>query len=519
MSILLGEHEHQQVMATLQRQLSHRGSQLSQEPHCLAGELSSVDQFLRRDLSGGDSMHAGSALAPIDEVDEPYGDDFVEATLQHVEAESGGQSGLRTEDLDLPLLNESSLSPINFDPAKLGFDLVDRLSGADTELPEAYEEGDHIEHIASSLTGLYMDYRRSVARLEVMPATALPPSSEIVPTESLKPDVSIYSDLPSSAEASTSAQLPASPEPAELVPPVEVHAQAAMSKTQHQLAIEEGKLWEKLANPDMADEGGSLAEATLASLRAKSDFMVQSYNRRTNPPTAATFAESRDILGAMGVPCIESQGAYEAEALASSIVLHGLADYVASEDTVRAPLHSPYISLTLLPQDVLVYGAPLLRNITSRDKPLLLLSATDVRAALTLDSTAFVDFALLLGTDFAPRIRNVGPHRALHFLHKHGRIEDILAAEPAYAPRVPRAAYLNAVRAARGVFAALPRPPDARLLVPGEYRADEVATILGMHRLQRFLEPAAVLDTLEGNYFDDNPAASVSASATTPPFT
>jgi flap endonuclease-1 len=36
----------------------------------------------------------------------------------------------------------------------------------------------------------------------------------------------------------------------------------------------------------------------------------------------------------MGIPCIDAIGAIEGEALASSMVLGGLADYVASEDTV-----------------------------------------------------------------------------------------------------------------------------------------------------------------------------------------
>jgi flap endonuclease-1 len=62
--------------------------------------------------------------------------------------------------------------------------------------------------------------------------------------------------------------------------------------------------------------------------------MVQSLLRRSNPPTEITYEESKSVLHAMGVPCIESTGPYEAEALASSLVLNGCADYVASEDTV-----------------------------------------------------------------------------------------------------------------------------------------------------------------------------------------
>jgi len=189
------------------------------------------------------------------------------------------------------------------------------------------------------------------------------------------------------------------------------------------------------------------------------------------------------------VPCIESTGPYEAEALASSLVLNGCADYVASEDT-----------------DVLIYGAPLLRNITNRDKSLLLISGSEVRSALRLDPGAFVDFALLLGTDFAPRVRNIGPRRALQYIRKYGTIECMLAEEKQHVPRVPLQTYLEAVRDARDVFVKLPPMPDPQMLLPGEYREEEVAAILGSHRLQRFLEPDTLLDTLQGNYFNDNPA-------------
>jgi flap endonuclease-1 len=158
---------------------------------------------------------------------------------------------------------------------------------------------------------------------------------------------------------------------------------------------------------------------------------------------------------------------------------------------------------------VLVYGAPLIRNITNRDKPLMLISDSDVRSALRLDVRTFVDFALLLGTDFAPRIRNIGPRRALQYIHKYGTIECILAEEKQYLPRAPLLEYLRAVRDARDVFVMLPPLPAADLLEQKEYRVGEVATILGSHRLQRFLEPDTLLGTLQGNYFNDNPSAAI----------
>jgi flap endonuclease-1 len=73
------------------------------------------------------------------------------------------------------------------------------------------------------------------------------------------------------------------------VDPTDVQVQAARSKTQYQLTLEEGKQWEKLTDPDEAvDHDESPSVAILASLREKSSFMVQSYHRRNNSPTEIT---------------------------------------------------------------------------------------------------------------------------------------------------------------------------------------------------------------------------------------
>ncbi|KAI9465765.1 PIN domain-like protein [Lactarius psammicola] len=361
------------------------------------------------------------------------------------------------------------------------YDLCDRLAIPDIELPEDYQEGEKWQGLASSLTDLYMDYRRGIANVEVIPSavtSAIPPvvtSQELVDTTDVQTEPAAISSL----VHGTSRVSLGSADPAD----TQV-AHAAMSRTQYQLAILRGR----------SDHDESPTETILASLREKSCFMVQSLLRRSSPPTEVTYEESKSVLHAMGVPCIESTGPYEAEALASSLVLNGHADYVASEDT-----------------DVLVYGAPLLRNITSKDKPLLLIAGSEVRSALRLDAAAFVDFALLLGTDFAPRIRNIGPRRALQYIRKYGTIERILREEKKYVPRahVPLRPYLRAVRDARDVFVNLPPVPALQMLEPKEYREEEVATILGLHRLQRFLEPDALLGTLEGNYFNDNPIATI----------
>ena len=58
----------------------------------------------------------------------------------------------------------------------------------------------------------------------------------------------------------------------------------------------------------------------------------------------------KEIIRAMGVPCVETDGPFEAEALAASIVIHGQADFVASEDTVISHIVTRYPRTLTLPR-------------------------------------------------------------------------------------------------------------------------------------------------------------------------
>ena len=138
----------------------------------------------------------------------------------------------------------------------------------------------------------------------------------------------------------------------------------------------------------------------------------------------------------------------------------------------------------------------------------MMLSVTDVRAMLEFDHDSFIDFALLLGTDFSERIKNVGPARALRFIKEHGSIERVIASEVKYPPRLPANAYLAQVELARVVFRTLPPLPNQDLLVPKGRDDDEVIQLL-----QRFSLGSEVLENedwehkaaLSGNYFSDDP--------------
>lgn len=273
-----------------------------------------------------------------------------------------------------------------------------------------------------------------------------------------------------------------------------------MTKAQHQLTVEENNLWKQLstslASPPPVLSG--LVEEELGALVDRSQTMQTSFQRRTNFPNSDTYRESKEILTAMGIPCIDATGAVEGEALASSMVLGGLADYVASEDT-----------------DVLVYDAPLIKNISSRSDPLVVVSGADVRTSLELDRAAFVDFALLLGTDFSQRIKNLGPTNAYHFIRKHGTIEQILEAietQPRYTLKISRDVYLAQVQIAREVFGTLPPVPPSSALEAGVKSDKDITEImqrygLGFAHSENWDYTAAYDSLLGGNPFEDDPRA------------
>ncbi|RPD61239.1 PIN domain-like protein [Lentinus tigrinus ALCF2SS1-6] len=323
-------------------------------------------------------------------------------------------------------------------------------------------DSEHTEDRVASVTQLYDGYRRSIPQLEsISLASSADTSLPVVPASAVAED---------ELEAAK--------------------ADYALSKSQHGLLREEATLWTELAESVRADKVPESVTHLAQALETKSSVLSESYMRRTHPPTTETYEESKAILKAMGIPCVQPSGPYEAEALAASLVLHGHADYVASEDT-----------------DVLIYGAPLLRNLASKDGPLVLISGAEVRTVLQLDPARFIDFALLLGTDFSQRIKNIGPTRALKYIRQHGSIEHILEHEK-YAAHVVQELYLEQVELARDVFQTLPPLPDLSLLEQGEVDEDAVCDILDRYGLRRFgADEWDYSQALSGNYFADNPSA------------
>ncbi len=132
-------------------------------------------------------------------------------------------------------------------------------------------------------------------------------------------------------------------------------------------------------------------------------------------------ADAKALLDAMGIPWVDAPS--EGEAQASAMAHEGTVKAVASQD-----------------HDSLVFGAPVLvRNVTISGKRRLpskgivinvqpeRIVLSDVLASTGLTREQLVDFAILLGTDFNPDgFDGVGPAKALKYLKKYGRLEDIV---------------------------------------------------------------------------------------------
>ncbi|KAJ3853655.1 PIN domain-like protein [Lentinula lateritia] len=337
-----------------------------------------------------------------------------------------------------------------------------------------------VDDVLSTLTPLFLEYQDSLVKVASNPMHAAKASIS-------HPDTDISTDSDDAAVNEAELEVGAAQEVYE------------MSKRQCQLTLQEGEFWDSLTStlgsePELtpvelhSHYEGDAHHKMLQELTHKSNLISESYRTSTHPPTSQTYVESKEILQAMGVPCIDCDGPFEAEALASSLVLNGYADYVASEDT-----------------DVIIYEAPLIRNITNRQQPLLVISGAELRSMLNLTRSMFVDFALLLGTDFSQRIRQVGPTRALDFIRAHGSIEKVIEAETRFKPKVSREDYLKQVNMARKVFQTLPPIPEDAVVKSRDGDTGQVLFVMGKYGLSREVDCDSE-DAFGGNHFDDNPS-------------
>lgn len=182
-------------------------------------------------------------------------------------------------------------------------------------------------------------------------------------------------------------------------------------------------------------------EAEAAAARAEGDAArAYSKSTMTSRLTREMVGEARELLRLMGLPTVQAPS--EGEAQAAHMAATGAAWAAVSKD-----------------YDTLLFGTPrLVRFLTFSGKEFL--PSTGGFRAITpevidlhqwlrqlgITREQLVDLAMLVGTDFNPGIKGIGPKKALQLVLRHGRLEampaEIGEAVLPLAPAV-RALYLS----------------------------------------------------------------------------
>ena len=135
------------------------------------------------------------------------------------------------------------------------------------------------------------------------------------------------------------------------------------------------------------------------------------------------IVESKQLLGALGVPYMEAPAS--AESQCSYLVKKRVANYSNSQDF-----------------DSLLFGCPsLIQNLTkslrrkvqgkwtyNKVTPFLINLAKNLKS-LKINQFQLVDIGFLIGTDYFPAIKGIGPKKALNLIKKHQQVEKVITEE------------------------------------------------------------------------------------------
>ncbi|PYR69873.1 MAG: flap endonuclease-1 [Acidobacteria bacterium] len=175
-------------------------------------------------------------------------------------------------------------------------------------------------------------------------------------------------------------------------------------------------------------------EEEAAAARQAGD-LARAYSKSTMTSrlTADMIADAKELLRLMGLPIVEAPS--EAEAQAAHMARRGDAWAAASKD-----------------YDALLFGAPrLVRFLTLSGREFLpsqgtfrpitpeLIDLQRMLDALEIARPQLIDLGLLVGTDFHPGVKGIGPKKALALVKRHGAIEQMPAeVRDAFGPDLDR---------------------------------------------------------------------------------
>eukprot|EP01006_Ploeotia_vitrea_P006579 TRINITY_DN13947_c0_g1_i1.p1 TRINITY_DN13947_c0_g1~~TRINITY_DN13947_c0_g1_i1.p1 ORF type:complete len:404 (+),score=69.69 TRINITY_DN13947_c0_g1_i1:108-1214(+) len=134
-------------------------------------------------------------------------------------------------------------------------------------------------------------------------------------------------------------------------------------------------------------------------------------SKRTVRASKEQIADCRKLLELMGIPVVQAAG--EAEATCAAMVNAGQCWATATED-----------------MDALTFGTPILvrhLNLSAAKKqPILEVHLAKALEELKMTMPQFVDLCILMGCDYAHRIRGIGPEKAYEGIRKWGSLEAFL---------------------------------------------------------------------------------------------
>lgn len=126
--------------------------------------------------------------------------------------------------------------------------------------------------------------------------------------------------------------------------------------------------------------------------------------------TDEIIEESKKLLDYLGVPWFQSSG--EADPLCAYLVKEKHADIILSAD-----------------YDNLTFGATLMTaNIKSTESEMEVFDLDLILKKLKMKMKNFIELSILLGTDYCPGIRGIGPVAALKIIKEYGTISKFLRA-------------------------------------------------------------------------------------------
>lgn len=180
-------------------------------------------------------------------------------------------------------------------------------------------------------------------------------------------------------------------------------------------------------------------EVEAAEARAAGDTArAYSKSTMTSRLSREMVGEAKELLRLMGLPVVQAPS--EGEAQAAHMAATGAAWAAVSKD-----------------YDALLFGAPrLVRFLTLSGREFLpskgtfrpitpeLIDREEMLRSLGITGEQLLDLAILVGTDFHPGIKGIGPKKALKLVREHGRIEEM--------PEEIRSALLPAVDAVREIY-------------------------------------------------------------------